>query len=54
MLSEAFAGFFLSDLEYGVRTHHDHLRRQLPVLDLAAAPDEKDMGALNEALASRG
>src|SRR5690606_26168892 len=44
MLSEAFAGFFLSDLEYGVRTHHDHLRRQLPVLDLAAAPDEKDMG----------
>ena len=27
MLSEAFEGFYLSDLEYGVRTHHDHLRK---------------------------
>ena len=26
MLSDAFAGFYLSDLEYGVRSHHDHLR----------------------------
>ena len=54
MLSEAFGGFYLSDLEYGVRTHHDHLRRQVPVLDLETAPDEKDMAALNDALLSRG
>jgi phenylpropionate dioxygenase-like ring-hydroxylating dioxygenase large terminal subunit len=54
MLSEAFAGFYLSDLEYGVRTHHDHLRAQLPVLALETAPQEKDMAGINAALLSRG
>jgi phenylpropionate dioxygenase-like ring-hydroxylating dioxygenase large terminal subunit len=54
MLSDAFAGFYLSDLEYGVRTHHDHLRGLIPVLDLETAPDEKDMWSLNDALLSRG
>ena len=54
MLSEAFEGFYLSDLEYGVRTHHDHLRAMLPVLGLELAPDEKDMANLNDALRSRG
>lgn len=54
MLSEAFEGFYLSDLEYGVRTHHDHLRNMLPVLGLESAPDEKDMASLNDALRSRG
>ncbi len=53
MTSEAFEGFYLSDLEYGVRTHHDHLRAVLPVLTLENAPDEKDISGLNEALASR-
>ena len=53
MMSEAFPGFYLSDLEYGVRSHHDHLRRLLPVLELEKAPDEKDLVALNEALLSR-
>ncbi|MBX3568610.1 MAG: aromatic ring-hydroxylating dioxygenase subunit alpha [Rhizobiaceae bacterium] len=53
MLSDAFSGFYLSDLEYGVRSHHDHLRRQLPVLSLETAPEEKDLWALNEALRSR-
>jgi carnitine monooxygenase subunit len=53
MLSEAFEGFYLSDLEYGVRTHHDHLRKMLPVLGLETAPEEKDMGNLNNALKSR-
>ncbi|MCO5063791.1 MAG: aromatic ring-hydroxylating dioxygenase subunit alpha [Rhizobiaceae bacterium] len=48
MQSQAFAGFFLSDLEYGVRTHHDHLRRELPVLNLDDAPREKDMARINE------
>lgn len=54
MLSEGFEGFYLSDLEYGVRTHHDHLRALLPVLSLESAPAERDMAALNEALLSRG
>ncbi len=50
MLSRSFNGFYLSDLEYGVRTHHDHLRKVLPVLTRETAPEEKDMAALNEAL----
>ena len=53
-MSESFSGFYLSDLEYGVRTHHDHLRRLVPVIGLEAAPDEKDVWGLNEALRSRG
>ena len=54
MQSNAFEGFYLSDLEYGVRTHHDHLRKMLPVVTLETAPDEKDVWNLNEALLSRG
>jgi hypothetical protein len=54
MLSQSFEGFYLSDLEYGVRTHHDHLRKMLPVLNLESAPDEKEMAAINEALGARG
>ncbi len=54
MVSDSFGGFYLSDLEYGVRTHHDHLRACLPVLELETAPEEKDMWALNDALLSRG
>ncbi|MEO3389242.1 aromatic ring-hydroxylating dioxygenase subunit alpha [Mesorhizobium sp. CAU 1741] len=53
MRSGAFEGFFLSDLEYGVRTHHDHLRAHLPVLDLESAPPEKDITGLNAALLAR-
>lgn len=53
MLSKSFEGFFLSDLEYGVRTHHDHLRRQLPVLNSETAPDERDMAGVNAALLAR-
>ncbi|MGD9916216.1 MAG: RHO alpha subunit C-terminal catalytic domain-containing protein, partial [Rhizobiaceae bacterium] len=54
MLSQSFSGFYLSDLEYGVRTHHDHLRKLVPVLNMENAPAEKDMWAMNEALAGRG
>jgi phenylpropionate dioxygenase-like ring-hydroxylating dioxygenase large terminal subunit len=54
MQSNAFEGFYLSDLEYGVRTHHDHLRSMLPVVSLENAPEEKDIWNLNEALLSRG
>lgn len=51
MTSNAFAGFYLSDLEYGVRTHHDHLRKVLPVVTLKDAPEEKDMAGANAGLA---
>ena len=50
MQSKAFGGFFLSDLEYGVRTHHDHLRAQLPIMRLEQAPAETEMAAINAAL----
>ena len=49
MKSEAFEGFHLSDLEYGLRRHHDGLRRLLPEVtqpqeppDLAARPQQKN------------
>lgn len=54
MLSQSFEGFYLSDLEYGVRSHHDHLRGQLPILNSETAPDEREMAGLNEALLARG
>jgi carnitine monooxygenase subunit len=50
MTSKAFNGFYLSDLEYGVRTHHDHLRAILPVMTLPAAPDEREMAGMNNRL----
>jgi phenylpropionate dioxygenase-like ring-hydroxylating dioxygenase large terminal subunit len=53
MLSKAFEGFYLSDLEYGVRSHHDHLRRVVPVLGLEKAPNEAEMKTLNTALLSQ-
>lgn len=48
MQSDAFEGFHLSDLEYGLRRHHDGLRRLLPVLTLAKAPPEDRIAGLNE------
>jgi phenylpropionate dioxygenase-like ring-hydroxylating dioxygenase large terminal subunit len=47
MASKTYSNFYLSDLEYGVRTHHDHLRRVLPVMTLETAPDEKEMAAVS-------
>ena len=52
MASKAFAGFYLSDLEYGVRSHHDHIRAALPVTTLETAPAEKDMAEVNAHMAS--
>lgn len=50
MASPAFTGFFLSDLEQGLRSHHDHLRAILPVVTLEAAPAEADMATTNARL----
>ncbi len=47
MKSDAFEGFHLSDLEYGLRRHHDGLRRVLPVMRLAEAPPEDQIAARN-------
>jgi phenylpropionate dioxygenase-like ring-hydroxylating dioxygenase large terminal subunit len=45
MISAAFEGFHLSDLEWGVRRHHDMLRDLLPVMRLAEPPAEAEMAA---------
>ena len=50
MLSGSFEGFHLSDLEWGLRRHHDGLRRLMPVMDLAEAPPEADVERINDDL----
>ncbi|MBD3666139.1 aromatic ring-hydroxylating oxygenase subunit alpha [Sulfitobacter aestuariivivens] len=50
MASKSFEGFYLSDLEYGVRTHHNHLRKVLPVYTLEDAPEQADLAALNASM----
>jgi phenylpropionate dioxygenase-like ring-hydroxylating dioxygenase large terminal subunit len=50
MKSSAFEGFHLSDLEYGVRRHHDRLRAILPVLRMETPPDEGRIAAINQEL----
>jgi phenylpropionate dioxygenase-like ring-hydroxylating dioxygenase large terminal subunit len=50
MKSSAFEGFHLSDLEYGLRYHHDGLRQLMPVMTLAEAPPEDKIAALNDEL----
>ena len=47
MKSSAFDGFHLSDLEYGVRLHHDMLRGILPVMTRDVAPAETDVAVQN-------
>jgi phenylpropionate dioxygenase-like ring-hydroxylating dioxygenase large terminal subunit len=47
MKSHAFDGFHLSDLEYGLRRHHDGLRAILPVMTLEKAPPEDQVEARN-------
>src|SRR5699024_7726331 len=43
--SSAYDGVLLSDLEYGVRSYHDELRKLLPVMNL---PDRPKAGTLAE------
>lgn len=50
MTSAAFEGFHLSDLERGVRSHHDHLRSLLPVVNQEAAPAEHLMAEMNASM----
>jgi phenylpropionate dioxygenase-like ring-hydroxylating dioxygenase large terminal subunit len=53
MKSEAFEGFHLSDLEYGVRRHHDQLRAVLPVMTLPEPPAEAEIVTENQKLLAR-
>ena len=45
MKSSAFEGFHLSDLEYGVRHHHDLLRALSPLYALETPPTEAEIAA---------
>ena len=51
--SSGYDGVILSDLEYGVRSYHDHLRRLMPVLDLDQAPAPGTLVERNRALRAR-
>jgi phenylpropionate dioxygenase-like ring-hydroxylating dioxygenase large terminal subunit len=48
MKSSAFDGFHLSDLEYGVRSHHDQLRSILPVMLHETDPGEDHIARINQ------
>ena len=48
--SDDFEGFYLSDLEYGLKAHHDQLRKLVPLATVRDRPDERDVAALNEAM----
>ncbi|MDZ7908525.1 MAG: RHO alpha subunit C-terminal catalytic domain-containing protein [Gemmobacter sp.] len=50
MKSSAFDGFHLSDLEWGLRRHHDGLRALMPVMMRPDAPAEQEIRALNDKL----
>ncbi|MCW1920760.1 aromatic ring-hydroxylating dioxygenase subunit alpha [Rhodobacter sp. KR11] len=54
MKSQAFEGFHLSDLEYGLRAHHDRLRALIPVMTLPTPPPEADIAARNAEMLGRG
>ena len=54
MASKSFEGFYLSDLEYGVRAHHDHLRKVLPIYTVEERPEEDQVAALNDAMRADG
>ena len=53
MASRAFDGFHLSDLEYGLRAHHDRLRDLIPVMALREPPPEADIARRNAELLDR-
>ena len=48
--SSGYDGILLSDLEYGVRTYHDHLRAVFPVVNLEDEPERGTLAAVNAEL----
>jgi len=53
MQSSAFEDFHLSDMEYGLRNHHDELRNLLPVMREVDDPGEDAVHSRNAALRQR-
>ena len=51
--SSGYDGVILSDLEYGVKTYHDHLRRLLPVINLEDEPEAGTVAERNAAMPAR-
>ena len=52
--SSAYDGVILSDLEYGVKTYHDHLRQILPVMEQPVPPKPGQMAHVNDTLLAKG
>lgn len=52
--SSAYDGVMLSDLEYGVKSHHDRLRSLIPVINLDAPPETGAMAAVNRRMGAVG
>ena len=52
--SSAYDGVIFSDLEYGVKTYHDHLRQLLPVMAQPVPPESGQMALRNDTLLSKG
>ena len=52
-LSSAYDGIVLSDLEYGVRSFHDHLRKLIPALRLDHPPAAGALADVNASLLRR-
>lgn len=50
MRSSAFDGFHLSDQEWGLRRHHDELRRLIPIMASEEAPPEDEIARRNHDL----
>ncbi len=48
--SSGYQGIILSDLEYGVRAHHDGLREIIPALNLDAEPDSGTLADVNASM----
>lgn len=54
MKSSAFESFHLSDLERGVKSHHDHIRAALPVTTIIERPAEEAIASLNAFMLRNG
>jgi phenylpropionate dioxygenase-like ring-hydroxylating dioxygenase large terminal subunit len=53
MKSSAFDGFHLSDMEYGLRRHHDQLRELIPVMRRNDRPAEDEIFTINTEMLGR-
>ena len=48
--SSAFSGICLSDLEFGVKSYHDHLRKFFPVVNCQSEPNNYPLFKFNDNL----